>query len=239
LIGDAASESLAIHYTDAADVVTFGIVWSDGQTEEVDIESTTGIFNDSTDAQDKVLYLPAGVTNLNAYTGFSAGLRPSSNTDLTNYTLFIKNTAGTKILEVEYEITCEAKYTPYQLAFVNRYGVADYITLFKRSTESATFAGASYQKAIYQDGFTTTTEGKYQSYNVNSRNRWSLNTGWVSEDFNLALEDLMMSESVAMLIGGVWVDVTPERGGFEYKTGLNDRVLNYTINLTLSHDERS
>jgi hypothetical protein len=158
---------------------------------------------------------------------------------LTNYTLFIKNGAGTKIWEVEYEITCEPKFTPYQVAFVNRYGVADYITLFKRSQETANFTGASYQKAVYQDGFTTTDEGKYQAYNVNSRNQWSLNTGWVGEDYADVIEDVLMSESVAMLLGSTWVDVVPQRGSVAYQTGLNDKVINYSLNLSLSHDERS
>ena len=239
LIGTATSESLAIYYTDVADVVTFGIVWSDGQTEEIDIEGTTGIFSDSTDARDKVLYLPAGVNNLNAYTGFSAAMQPSSNTDLTNYTLFIKDSGGNKLWEVEYEITCEPKYTPYQVAFVNRYGVADYITLFKHSQETANFTGASYQKAVYQDGFTTTDEGKYQAYNVNSRNGWALNTGWVGEDYADVIEDVLMSESVAMLLGNTWIDVVPQRGSIAYQTGLNDKVINYSLNLSLSHDERS
>ena len=239
LIGTATSESLAIYYDTASRAVTFGIIWSDGQTEELDIEGTTGIVRNSTDARDKVLYLPAGVTNLNAYTGFSAGLRPSSNTDLTNYTLFIKNSGGTKIWEVEYEITCEPKFTPYQVAFVNRYGVADYITLFKKSQETADFTGASYQKAIYQDGFTTSTEGKFQAYNVNSRNGWALNTGWVGEDYADVIEDILMSESVAMLLGSTWIDVVPQRGSVAYKTGLNDKVINYSLNLSLAHDERS
>ena len=239
LIGTATSESLAIYFDTASTAVTFGILWSDGQTEEVSIQTDSGISPSSTTASDKVLYLPAGVNNLNAYTGFTSAVRPSSNTTLTNYTLFIKNSGGTKIWEVEYEITCEPKFTPYQVAFVNRYGVADYITLFKRSQETANFTGASYQKAVYQDGFTTTDEGKYQAYNVNSRNQWSLNTGWVGEDYADVIEDVLMSESVAMLLGSTWIDVVPQRGSVAYQTGLNDKVINYSLNLSLSHDERS
>ena len=66
-----------------------------------------------------------------------------------------------------------------------------------------------------------------------------MNTGWVGEDYADVIEDVLMSESVAMLLGNTWIDVVPQRGSVAYQTGLNDKVINYSLNLSLSHDERS
>jgi hypothetical protein len=85
------------------------------------------------------------------------------------------------------------KYTPYQVSFVNRYGVADFITFFKVSTEQGNFTNEQYKRSIYQDGFTTPSlqVGQYQDFNVNSRNSITMNTGWVDENYDDVIEDIL------------------------------------------------
>jgi hypothetical protein len=117
----------------------------------------------------------------------------------------------------------------------------DYLTFFKRSDERGNFTQESYQKSIYNDAFTdpSTSIGKYTSYNINSRNSYTLNTGFVGQDHDRVIEDILMSESVCLLLDGEWVAVVPERGSVEYQKHVNQRLINYTMTFKFAFDERS
>ena len=51
--------------------------------------------------------------------------------------------------------------------------------------------------------------GKYNSFNVNSRNSLTLNTGFVDQDYDETIKDILMSEYVAVLENGNWIAVQP------------------------------
>ena len=52
-----------------------------------------------------------------------------------------------------------------------------------------------------------------------------MNTGWVDESYNDVIEDIMMSEDVAVLIGTNWVAANPTRGTVEYQKSINVGVI--------------
>ena len=194
----------------------------------------------TTNTRDLVAYIGVGPANLNAWMA-SSSARPSGHPNATYYDVYFYETDGTLITTVRYNLICEPKYTPYQIAFINRYGVADFITFFKRSDERGNFTQDSYQKSIYNDGFTTPSleVGKYQSYNVNSRNSLTLNTGFVDEDYNEVIKDILTSEYVAVLDSNTWVSVVPQRGSVEYQKHINQKLINYTLTFDYGFDERS
>jgi hypothetical protein len=126
------------------------------------------------------------------------------------------------------------------MQFTNKYGVSDYITFFKRSDESGSFTQDQYQKSIYADGFTDVdyNNGKYQSFNINSRNTLTLNTGFVDESYGSIVEEIMMSEKVAIYENDSWVAVVPQRGTVNYLKSVNDGLINYTLSFTYAFDQR-
>ena len=79
----------------------------------------------------------------------------------------------------------------------------------------------------------------FTDFNVNSRNSYTLNTGFVGEDHNDVVQDILMSENVAMLVDGSWYAVTPERGSVEYQKHVNQKLINYTMTFNFAFDERS
>ena len=240
-VSETGYETLPIYWNSTINTKYFGIQWANGDFEDVDIEVSTGISPSSGSTTAKLLYFPSGVANLNAYTGFSASMRPLNRSGQTNYTLYFKNPSGTKIWEQQYEITCEPKYTPYQIAFVNRYGASDYITMFKRSEEQGAFTSERYNRSIYVDGFTTPNlqEAKYQDFNINSRNSITMNTGWVEEAYADVVEDILMSERVAILLDGEWVAASPQRGNVTYQKEVNEKNINYTLGFDIAFDQRN
>ena len=140
-----------------------------------------------------------------------------------------------------YEVICEPKYTPEIIQYVNRYGVSDYITFFKVSTEQGAFTNDQYKRSIYADAFTEPDfkTAQYQDFNINSRNTITLNTGWVEEAYKDVIEDMLMSEDVRILEGGNYRTVNPQRGTIDYQKEVNSKNINYTITFDYAHDERN
>lgn len=243
-----AYEVLGIYNSVANELGSIRITWESGDTGLLTNAggSTTPPSAASNNTQNLVIYAGVGTANLENNPDLPAEIKPSGQTDNgigSYYDVILLNNddSPSEIARVRYYVICEARYTPYQIAFINRFGVADFITFFKRSDERGTFTQDSYQKSIYNDGFTTPSleVGKYQSYNVNSRNSLTLNTGFVDEDYDETIKDILMSEYVAVLDGSTWISVVPERGSIEYQKHINQRLINYTLTFTYGFDERS
>jgi hypothetical protein len=237
-------ESLAIYNSAANDLGFITITWNNGDSDtfyDTDGIASTPPDPTSGDTQDLVIYAGIGPANLNANTGLDAVILPINHSDGDYYDVILRNTGGDEIASVRYTLVCEPKYTPYQVAFVNRYGVADFITFFKTSTEQGTFTNEQYKKSIYNDGFTTPSlqNAQYQSYNINSRNTLRLNTGWVDENYDEVIEDILMSESVAILLDGNWVSANPQRGSVDYQKEVNRKVINYQLTFDIAFNERT
>jgi hypothetical protein len=193
-----------------------------------------------TSTNTSVIYAGVYPQNLQDNPHLDSIIKPSTHESGDYYDVEVYSTTAL-IFSQRFYLTCEVKYEPYQLSFINRYGVLDYLTFFKRSDERGTFEQDSYQKSIYNDAFTSpsTSIGKYQSFNVNSRNAYTLNTGFVGQDHDDVIEDILMSESLCLRIDGEWVSVVPERGTIEYQKSVNQKLINYTMTFTKGFDQRS
>jgi hypothetical protein len=236
-------ESLAINNSVANDFVEIEIAWNNGDADSfyTSVSSTTPPDPTSNNSQDQIIYAGVGPANLQNNAWLDNTIKPSTHDIGDYYDVILKDSGGDTIDTVRYYLVCEPKYTPYQIAFINRFGVADFITFFKRSDERGTFTQDTYQKSIYNDGFTTPSleVGKYNSFNVNSRNSLTLNTGFVDQDYDETIKDILMSEYVAVLENSQWIAVQPERGSIEYQKHVNQKLINYTLTFTYAFDERS
>jgi hypothetical protein len=66
----------------------------------------------------------------------------------------------------------------------------------------------------------------------------SLNTGFVDESYGSIVEEIMMSEKVAIYEDDQWVAVVPQRGTVNYLKSVNDGLINYTLSFTYAFDQR-
>jgi len=226
------------------------------------LEDELGFANNSNESQNKVIYIPSGVQNVLDF----VGVEPTStytinlitNSEGADYPARVEADGGiveewSCLMEAidalggqdkiahNYEVICEPKYTPEVIQYVNRYGVSDYITFFKRSNEQGTFTSEQYKRSIYADAFTEPDfkTAQYQDFNINSQNTITLNTGWVEEAYKDVIEDMLMSEDVKILEGGNYRSVNPQRGTIDYQKQVNTGNINYTITFNYAHDERN
>jgi hypothetical protein len=239
-------ESLAINNSVNNGLAKIIISWQSGDSDDfyVSAVSTAPPTRATNNSQNLVIYAGVGPANLENNSFLPTEIKPSEQPNGgigQYYDVILKNASNTTIGTVRYYVQCEAKYTPVQVAFINRFGVADFITFFKRSDERGNFTQDSYQKSIYNDGFTTPSLeiGKYQSFNVNSRNTLTLNTGFVDQNYDETIEDILMSEYVAVYTNSNWVSAVPNRGTIEYQKSVNTKLINYTMSFDFGFDERS
>jgi hypothetical protein len=236
-------ESLALNNSVANDLAEIEIVWNNGDADTFYTSATNPVPPDPTtnNSQNLVIYAGVGPANLQNNPYIDNAIKPSTHEAGDYYDVVLKDSATDTIATVRYYLICEPKYDPVQVAFINRFGVADFITFFKRSDTRGNFTQDSYQKSIYNDGFTTPSleVGKYQSFNVNSRNTLTLNTGFVDQDYDETIEDILMSEYVAVYTNSNWVSAVPNRGSIEYQKSVNTKLINYTMSFDFAFDERS
>ena len=155
------------------------------------------------------------------------------NTNNTPYDIKVYDDGQTTLLKtITLTPICEPKYTNIKCQFVNRYGVIQTMYFFKKSTESMEVTDSSYRRNIASTSSLTydTKKAQIQRYGLDSRTSVVLNTGYVDEDFNQTIEELFLSENVWITWDSNDLQVIPKTKQLTYKTGLNDKLIDYTIN---------
>lgn len=142
--------------------------------------------------------------------------------------------ADNKISEItatNVEQTCEPILESQLVQFVNRYGGLDFIWFFKMRTDSISTESKDYkllQPAMAYD----ITMGQNAKYNFNGKQSVRMNTGFVNENYNELIQDLILSEKV-------WINSIPaivKSTGTEFKTQIRNKNINYEIEFEYAFD---
>ena len=183
---------------------------------------------------------------VNGYTPFTQGLNYTENNWMrfTNVKRQIKvgstnklhsyNSLLNEITEVtatNVEQTCEPILEPQLVQFVNRYGGLDFIWFFKMRTDSITTEAKEY-KLLQPNLNYDTTIGQNSKYNFNGKQSVKMNTGFVPENYNELIQDLLLSEKV-------WINSIPaivKSTGTEFKTQIRNKNINYEIEFEYAFD---
>ena len=76
-----------------------------------------------------------------------------------------------------------------------------------------------------------------QRYNVNAKTRLTLNTGFIKEDMNKTIEELFLTENAWIDYEGNILPIIPVSKAMTFKTSLNDRLTDYTIDFEFGFDK--
>tara|TARA_R110000822_G_C15242712_1_gene486531 strand:+ start:153 stop:1172 length:1020 start_codon:yes stop_codon:yes gene_type:complete len=148
----------------------------------------------------------------------------------------ITNTDGIKSVSI---VTVnECKFEPVKLSFINKFGALQDLMFFKKSTKKINVKGESYNRFTSNGdtGAYDVNVHQKQTYNVTSSKEITINTGYVSEDYNEPMEELLQSELVWMKIGTVLTPMNVEKKSMTFKTSLNDKMVDYTLDLSYSYN---
>jgi hypothetical protein len=129
------------------------------------------------------------------------------------------------------------KHTPVKCVFVNKFGVPQELYFFGKTTESSTSTRESYKANITAaNGTVDVNSHQKRSFDVNGTTRYTLNTGLVDESYTEYVRELMLSENVWLVIDSIVRPVTPTSSDVTFRTSLNDKMIQYTVEFEQSND---
>lgn len=184
------------------------------------VEQTIG---DSTDSSAKIVYIKITDTeNLDDGETITLTLSPS----------------GTKTLTLHK--ICEPKYSPYKVVFYNKFGAMQDLTFFKRSQTTLNVSSDTFKRNIVDFSSTptyNTSKHQIKSFNVNAKETIQLNSGFLPENFNELIEQLLLSEEVWINDGSTVLPVRPATSSLTYKKNVNDKLISYTLDFEYAFDK--
>ena len=155
--------------------------------------------------------------------------------------VWVASDYGTEIVKIF--STEECKYEPYKVTFVNKYGALQDLWFFKKSVESTNVTSEQFKASIFDQSTLSykTYKHQQQSFLAQGKDRITMNTGYVNDDHNAVLEELLLSEQV-------WytkiteteervIPVIPLTKSITYKTSVNDKLANYTVDFEHAFDK--
>ena len=160
----------------------------------------------------------------------------STTTSVSTAVKYTNKIGATRTIPIE-EID-ECKYTPYKITFLNGFGALQDLWFFKKRTDNFSVEREEYIKSILTTGTTGVdfSPSKHQSslLDVTASPTFTMNTGFVTEDHNQVIRELMLTEFCWMTDGQV-IPVKPTTSSFVAKTELNDKMINFEVEFQLAN----
>lgn len=155
--------------------------------------------------------------------------------------IYVASDSGTEVIKV---ITIEeCKYTPIKVTFVNKFGALQDLIFFKKSVDSTTVKGEDFKSAVFNQSTLTYKTYQHQrtQFMVQGNDTIQMNTGFINDDYNQVIEQLMLSEQVwATFITETQElvrPIIPKTKALTFKTSLNDNLVDYTIDFDIANDK--
>ena len=158
-----------------------------------------------------------------------------SNTAMIDEILITYSDASTQSISIE--TIEEAKYTPYRITFVNKFGVLQSVWMFKRSDLTMQIESEKYRSYTLENGTYSTAKHQYRNLMVSGKQAISLNSGFYPETYNIVFEQLVLSEKVWIDYEGNLLPVNLKSNELAYKTRLNDKLINYKLDFEFAFDK--
>lgn len=139
---------------------------------------------------------------------------------------------------IQIEYICEPVFDSHKVTFINKFGALQDLWFFKKSTKTLSITDETFKSnTIDIPGETySINQGQIQRYNVNGKTKITMNTGFVEEAFNDVIEQLLVAEKVWIKYDGKTLPVIPKSNSFQYKTEINDKLINYALDFEFAFD---
>jgi hypothetical protein len=163
------------------------------------------------------------------------------------YLFFDTTLATEKYITVQYEslskispiitieLIDECKFEPKEIIFLNRHGAFQQMFAFKQSTRQIETKDEEFKNA-YVGNFNKENH-QYQKYNKQGRESVEISTGFLKEEMNGTMEDLMMSEDVYLREGNDFLPINIKTKQLAYQTRKVEKLINYTFEYEMAFDK--
>ncbi len=152
--------------------------------------------------------------------------------------IIVSDNISTEIINVE--TLQECKYEPKKVTFINKFGVLQDIYFFKKSVENMNVNKESYKSNTLSGSTYDRSNHVYRDFNVLAKESVTLSSGFLSEEYNEVFKQMMLSERVWVTNitedGEQVLPINVKTSDITYKTSLNDKLVEYTIEFDKSFD---
>ena len=127
-----------------------------------------------------------------------------------------------------------SKYEAINLMYVNKYGMKTYFPFILKSIEKIKSSSDTFNRSLVDYNGLSSNSGLHASRKriTGTKQSFVLNTDWIAEYYVKQLEEVLLSEYVWLVKGAenpVPVNITTST--MEKKTHINDKLINYSIEL--------
>lgn len=168
---------------------------------------------------------------------------PITGSGLESYKITARGPGGTpadiSLKEVTYNVVCPSKYPNVRIKFKNRFGQFDFFNFNMVSKQSFNTERRTYQPQLGSWDSPTLSYNDYDSSTLNyiadSKQAISVNTDWVSQDYNEIFKQLLVSDEIYWMydeVNGYVKPLTISTDSITFKTGVNDKVIQYAFDFT-------
>lgn len=146
------------------------------------------------------------------------------------------NPSGDTVL---YDIIDECRYTPVSVIFKNRYGAYEVFTLFKKKMDTVSIEKDEFVNNYISSGTYNAEKHQFKDLNVESKRSTTLNTGYLEEDENELIREMLESDAVWFfnISDNSLTPVRPTLTSWEQKTRTNDKLIEYAITFEYAYSE--
>lgn len=155
--------------------------------------------------------------------------------------LYVASSSGTEVVKIK-TFDC-SKYEPIKITFVNKFGALQDLYFSLKSTESTSVQSEQYKRSIFSETDLSykTYQHQKQLFQTNGSDSITLNTDYLDDEHNKVIEELMLSEQTWMTritdTSEQVTPVVPKTKSVTYKTSLNDKLSQYTIEFDMAFNK--
>lgn len=154
-----------------------------------------------------------------------------------NVTKIVYTTPTGVDVEIPVEEIDECKYPAYKVTFLNKFGALQDLWFFKKRTDEFSTQRENYNRTLLTTSSTGVDFNRFSHSNslldITTEESFKMNTGFVSEDHNEVIKQLMSTEYAWVhepTLGTTEpVPIAPKTSSFTSKTELNDKLINFTV----------
>jgi hypothetical protein len=144
----------------------------------------------------------------------------------------LKLKVGSNVLvNMDFKPIIECKYTPVKVDYIDKFGMWNFLWFFKASNENISTTSKQYNLKQSTWDFSP-IYGVSKLINKTGRKTFTLNTGWMEEENNFQIEQLMLSERV-LIDGKPAILKTDKTELFKH---LNDKQFSYQMEFEVAYD---
>lgn len=188
--------------------------------ESITINGTSVPFTFSQDYSNQII----GYVNIANYIGASSNFNGT----------FVYGPDSEFSVSNSFTIKDECKFPLINCIFKNKFGVWQTIPFNKLSKKTQDFTNESYNGLISNYGSYALNKHTKQTFNVNGKEKVTVNTDFIPEEYNLLFTELMLSEFIYLEENGEVLPVNLVKNSFEKKTKLNNKLIQYSMDFEYS-----